>query len=118
MLAQEPQQTALVIIISSAAYALTIYDQDWGSLADAASAFCAAGYRASGLAIALGNYHNAADEGAGVAPEHVVVDDYLAVVDLLVALTSRPLELDGDADAGWLDERAARAATALVPGGE
>jgi hypothetical protein len=33
--------TALVITISSAAYALTIYDQDWGSPADAATAFCA-----------------------------------------------------------------------------
>ena len=51
-----------------------------------ATAFCAAGYRASGLAVALGNYHNAADEGFGIAPEHVVVDDWLAEVELLVAL--------------------------------
>ena len=45
-----------------------------------ASAFCAAGYRASGLCIALGNYHNADDGGRGVGPEHVLVDDYLAEV--------------------------------------
>ncbi|MDQ3146157.1 MAG: M20/M25/M40 family metallo-hydrolase, partial [Actinomycetota bacterium] len=55
-----------------------------------ASAFCAAGYRASGVAVALGNYHNAADDGTGVAPEHVAVADYLAEVSLLDALVADP----------------------------
>jgi endoglucanase len=79
-----------------------------------ASAFCAAGYRASGLCIALGNYHNADDGGFGVAPEHVLVDDYLAEVDLLVRLTTDPLDLD--AQGAWLVERTERARAALGAG--
>jgi endoglucanase len=55
-----------------------------------ASAFCALGFRASGLALPLGNYHNASDEGTGVGPEHVAVDDYLAGVQLLVELACSP----------------------------
>ncbi len=54
-----------------------------------ATAFCAAGYRAGGVALPLGNYHNMAglDGGrASIGPEHVRIDDYLAMVRLLVEL--------------------------------
>lgn len=73
-----------------------------------ASAFCAAGYRSSGLAVPLGNYHNASDDGGGVAAEHVLVEDYLAEVTLLEALIEVPLALGADDD-GWLAERSAEA---------
>jgi endoglucanase len=74
-----------------------------------ATAFCASGYRASGLAVPLGNYHNADDAGPGVAPETVLVDDWLAEVDLLVELACRPELLDPDTvePPTWLTERAA-----------
>ena len=80
-----------------------------------ATAFCASGYRASGLAVPLGNYHNAADDGPGIAPETVVVDDFLAEVQLLIELACRPERLDDDTPEPppWLQERAAVARTAL-----
>jgi putative aminopeptidase FrvX len=55
-----------------------------------ATAFCAAGYRASGVAVPLGGYHNARDETPGIAPETVLVDDYLAEVQLLTSLADNP----------------------------
>ena len=74
-----------------------------------ATAFCASGYRASGLAVPLGNYHNADDSGPGIAPETVLVDDWLAEVDLLVALACRPQLLDPDSvePPQWFVDRAA-----------
>jgi len=54
-----------------------------------ATPFCAAGYRAGGLALPLGNYHNMSGlhGGArGIGPEHVVRSDYLSMVKLLVRL--------------------------------
>ena len=83
-----------------------------------ATAFCASGYRASGLAVPLGNYHNAADDGSGVAPETVLVDDWLAEVRLLVELACRPELLDDDTPEPpqWLQERAATARAALGAG--
>jgi putative aminopeptidase FrvX len=74
-----------------------------------ATAFCASGYRASGLAVPLGNYHNAADDGSGIKPETVLVDDFLAEVDLLVALACDPGLLDEETPEPpqWLQERAA-----------
>lgn len=80
-----------------------------------ATAFCASGYRASGLAVPLGNYHNAADDGSGIAPETVLVDDFLAEVELLVALASDPSLLDEATPEPpqWLQERAAAAREAL-----
>jgi putative aminopeptidase FrvX len=76
-----------------------------------ASVFCAAGYRASGLAVPLGNYHNAADDGSGIAPETVLVDDWLAEVDLLCALATRPMPVPGPPS--WFLERAEKARVAL-----
>jgi endoglucanase len=76
-----------------------------------ASVFCAAGYQASGLAVPLGNYHNAADDGSGIAPETVRVDDWLAEVDLLCALATQPASEPGPPV--WFAERAARAQSLL-----
>src|SRR5205823_7835023 len=61
-----------------------------------ATVFCAAGFRASGLAVPLGNYHNASDAGRGIAPETVLADDWLAEVQLLVALAEDPSLLDDE----------------------
>ena len=79
-----------------------------------ATAFCAAGYRASGLALPLANYHNAADGGAGLAAENVHVDDFAAEVRLLLELARRPALLDPPSGGGdWLAERTARAREVL-----
>jgi hypothetical protein len=80
-----------------------------------ATAFCASGYRASGLAVPLGNYHNASDDGLGVAAEHVLVDDWQAEVALLVELGCDPGLLDESTPEPppWLQERAAAARVAL-----
>ncbi len=82
-----------------------------------ATAFCAAGYRASGLALPLGNYHNALDDpaGPGVGPEHVAVDDYLAGVALLVELACEPSLLEPSSEPPpWLAERGERAQAILT----
>lgn len=79
-----------------------------------ATAFCAAGYRASGLALPLGGYHNASDGEPGIVPETVAVADYLAEVRLLVALATRPELLRPDTGPpAWLTERQAAARAAL-----
>lgn len=83
-----------------------------------ATAFCASGYRASGLAVPLGNYHNADDAGPGIAPETVMVSDWLAEVQLLVELACRPALLDEDTvePPQWFVERAALAHEKLGAG--
>ena len=79
-----------------------------------ATAFCAAGYRASGLALPLGGYHNASDGEPGIVPETVQVSDYLAEVRLLVELAGRPELLRPEAGPpAWLGERQAAARAAL-----
>ena len=79
-----------------------------------ASAFGACGYRASGVALPLGNYHNALDAGTGTGPEHVAVADYLAGVRLLVELATAPLTDPPPGDTpGWLVEPMARAQAQL-----
>jgi putative aminopeptidase FrvX len=77
-----------------------------------ASAFGAAGWRTSGLAVPLANYHNAADDGSGIAPESVLTEDFLAEVRLLEALVAEPLELPGGPPA-WLAARSEAAQEAL-----
>ena len=77
-----------------------------------ASAFGAAGWRTSGLAVPLANYHNAADDGSGVAPESVLTEDFLAEVRLLEALVAEPLEL-ADGPPAWLAARTREAQEAL-----
>jgi endoglucanase len=61
-----------------------------------ATPFCAAGYRSSGVALPLGNYHNmkGLDGGpVGIGPEHIRVSDYLSEVELLVRLAERSARL-------------------------
>ena len=48
-----------------------------------ASAFRYHGYRTTGIAFPLGNYHNATSEG-GVGAEYIHLDDFLGGVDLIV----------------------------------
>jgi putative aminopeptidase FrvX len=78
-----------------------------------ATAFCAAGYRASGVAVPLGGYHNAADEGIGIVPETVLVDDLVAEIALLTTLANDPGLLAPRGEPAWFADRAARAQAAL-----
>jgi len=62
-----------------------------------ATPFCNAGYRASGLALPLLNYHNQSTHADGkpdIGPERVRIDDYLSEVQLLTELALRPELLD------------------------
>lgn len=54
-----------------------------------ATPFCLAGYRASGLAVALGNYHNQAVTCGrpDIAAENILVSDLIDEIRLLVAFT-------------------------------
>jgi endoglucanase len=79
-----------------------------------ATAFCAAGYRASGLAVPLGGYHNAADDGTGIVPETVMVDDYQSEVQLLTSLAHNPDLLRPQGEPAWFAARAAKAKEALA----
>lgn len=74
-----------------------------------ATAFCAAGYRASGIAVPLGGYHNASDGEPGIVPETVMVDDYLGEVQLLTALAHNPELLRPQGEPAWFAKRAAAA---------
>lgn len=73
-----------------------------------ATPFCAAGYRAAGLALPLLNYHNqstGADGKPDIGPEMVKVDDYLSEVQLLTELALKPELLDAKAmRPPWLKE--------------
>jgi putative aminopeptidase FrvX len=62
-----------------------------------ATAFCAHGYIASGVAVPLGNYHNQAilpDGKKTIGPESVAVSDFLGEVRLLTELAQHPEWLD------------------------
>lgn len=81
-----------------------------------ASAFCAAGYRASGLALPLGNYHNADDRDPGIAAEHVLIADFLSEVGLLIRLTADSAFIEAAHNItppAWLSERMTAAHLAL-----
>lgn len=81
-----------------------------------ATAFCAAGFQASGLAVPLGNYHNADDNGPGIAAEHVLISDYLSEVTLLSQLALDPTQLEAartNLAPAWLAERTAQAREAF-----
>ncbi|HZB70747.1 MAG TPA: hypothetical protein VE395_01340, partial [Acidimicrobiales bacterium] len=77
-----------------------------------ASAFGAAGWRTSGLAVPLANYHNAADDGSGVAAESVLIEDFLGEVRLLEALVAEPLAIP-EGPPAWLEARTREAQQAL-----
>lgn len=74
-----------------------------------ATAFCAAGYRASGVAVPLGNYHNARDDVPGIAPETVLVEDFLGEVQLLTSLAHNPELLAPQGEPEWYATRSAEA---------
>lgn len=82
-----------------------------------ATPFCAAGYRASGLALPLLNYHNqstGADGKPDIGPEMVKIDDYLSEVQLLTELALRPELLDAKPAAPtWVKELQALARVEL-----
>lgn len=61
-----------------------------------ATAFCSAGYRSSGLALPLGNYHNQSQSGnrKKMGPEHVAVGDFAAEVKLLLDLAKTGRAID------------------------
>ncbi|MEA3019779.1 MAG: hypothetical protein QOI47_1303 [Actinomycetota bacterium] len=79
-----------------------------------ATAFCAAGFRASGLAVPLGGYHNASDGEPGIVPETVMVDDFLGEVQLLSALAHNPDLLRPQGEPAWYATRAAAAQRMLT----
>ncbi len=54
------------------------------------SAYCALGYDATGICIALGNYHNVDAERRKLAPEYVDLDDFANVVKWFVAIARSP----------------------------
>lgn len=60
------------------------------------SAFLGYGYRATGLCIALGNYHNVDRRRGKIGPEFVDLNDWQGMVDWFVALALAP---GGDEDA-------------------
>ncbi len=70
------------------------------------SAYCHLGYDATGICIALGNYHNVNDNGKKLSPEYVSLDDYAQLVKWFVALVSTSRRYDGtnpDFDASLVD---------------
>jgi endoglucanase len=84
-----------------------------------ATAFCAAGYRAGGLALPLVNYHNmqGLDGGrVGIGPEMIRVSDFVAEIRLLLRLA----ELSPDLPArereteSWIGETTRRARETLA----
>jgi len=79
-----------------------------------ATAFCAHGYRSSGLTVPLGNYHNMANQDGGprgIGPENVKVNDFIWEVQLLIELALRPelLEKRAGQMPAWVAEYAAKA---------
>ena len=50
------------------------------------SAFCTLGFEATGMCLALGNYHNVDGAGHRIAPEYVDLNDFRSVVRWFVAL--------------------------------
>lgn len=69
------------------------------------SAYCTLGYEATGLCIALGNYHNVDAQRRRLAPEYVHRSDFENVVKWFVELASSPISYTGRDDA--LDEQIA-----------
>ena len=62
-----------------------------------ATPFCAHGYRASGMAVPLGNYHNQGFDAQGkpcIGPETVNVEDFRCEIELLIELSLHPELLD------------------------
>ncbi|HEY3325455.1 MAG TPA: hypothetical protein VGP72_33695 [Planctomycetota bacterium] len=87
-----------------------------------ATAYCSFGWRASGLAMPLGNYHNQAEANGklSIGPENIAVDDFRSTVQLLVELALHPEMLKpGQSQLpAWMKERGKAAREALTGSGE
>lgn len=59
------------------------------------SAYCALGYEATGLCVALGNYHNVDARRKELAPEFIDLNDYENVVRWFVAIARSNQEYSG-----------------------
>jgi endoglucanase len=111
----DPSLTAAVEAAAAKVDGLTSQRRLMDGGACEATAFCAAGYRASGLAVPLGGYHNASDGEPGIVPETVMVDDYLSEVQLLTSLTRNPdLLRPSEGPPAWFADRAEKARQALA----
>ncbi len=61
------------------------------------TAYCAYGYRATGICLALGNYHNMDKRRGRIAPEYVSLSDWKLMVDWFEAVAlARPGSHPGD----------------------
>ena len=58
-----------------------------------ASAFAQYGYRTTGIAFPLGNYHNSSPNG-GVEAEYIEINDFLGGIQLMKEAAYRAGELD------------------------
>lgn len=59
------------------------------------SAFCALGYEATGVCVALGNYHNMDTQAKKLAPEYIDLGDFARLVAWFVALVRTQRRYDG-----------------------
>ena len=59
------------------------------------SAYCVLGYEATGLCVALGNYHNVNAKAKKLGPEYIDLNDFDAVVKWFVALARAPFAYSG-----------------------
>jgi putative aminopeptidase FrvX len=59
------------------------------------SAYCALGYDATGICLALGNYHNMNVRTGKIAAEFINLDDYHMLVEWFVGLSTTKLRYDG-----------------------
>ena len=59
------------------------------------SAFCTLGYEATGICIALGNYHNVNVKTGKLGPEYVDLNDFENVVKWFVELAASPIPYTG-----------------------
>ena len=110
----DPSLTAALEAAAARVDGLTFQRRLMDGGACEATAFCAAGYRASGVAVPLGNYHNARDDQRGIAPETVRVEDYLEEVRLLTSLAHNPDLLRPQGEPAWFAERSAEARRLLA----
>jgi len=59
------------------------------------SAYCTLGYEATGLCVALGNYHNVDAKRKRLGPEYINLDDFENVIKWFVALARAPRPYTG-----------------------
>ncbi len=81
-----------------------------------ATVFNAYGYRAAGVCLPMGNYHNQAvdlKKRPGIGAETCRVSDFISVIQLLVELARQPEALASQRKPKWLLERAKAARKAL-----